>query len=243
MADFIVTGIVLNSIDYKEKDKLVKIFTAETGIISAVLKSVKNSNSKLKFAFQPFCFAQYELVKKGDFYTITQVNLLDSFFDIATNYDKFIAGQIMLKLCIDHLKQNYEAHDLFFDLINLLKELVYEDASIKLIILKFFLQLLNFGGYAKDFEECAECNNNLSFPIYFHNETGALVCKNCVNSDCIEFSKEQFAVYKMINNTNINKLHTLKLKPIIVDNLSILLKRVVENLLSVKIADFTNLTN
>lgn len=242
MADLIVTGIVLNSIDYKEKDKLVKIFTAETGIISAVLKGVKNNNSKLKYAFQPFCFAQFELAKKGEFYTITQVDLLDSFFDIATDYDKFIAGQIMLKICLNYLKQNFEAKELFFDLINLLKELVYEKNTTKLVLLKFFLQILNFSGYAKDFENCSECNDELKFPIYFHCETGALFCRNCSNSGCIEFSKEQFAVYKMINNSNIDKLHTLKLKSIIVDNLCILLRKVVENLLSINVPDFMNLS-
>ena len=76
MADLIVTAVVLNSIDYKEKDKLVKLFTAETGVISAVLKGVKSANSKLKFACQPFCFAEFELVKKGEFYTITQEKTL-----------------------------------------------------------------------------------------------------------------------------------------------------------------------
>ena len=103
------------------------------------------------------------------------------------------------------------------------------------------MQILNFSGYSKDFDTCADCNGNLIKSIYFHFETGALFCKNCSNSSCVEFSKEQFAVYKMVNNTNVDKLHTLKLKSVIIDNLSVLLKKVVENLLLINISDFSNL--
>ena len=44
MEDTKVKAIVLDSKDYKDKDKLVTLFTLENGLVSAVAKSVKSSN-------------------------------------------------------------------------------------------------------------------------------------------------------------------------------------------------------
>ena len=64
----IIKGIVLSSYDYKEKDKLVEIFSAEQGKIIAILKGCKAPSAKLKFAFQPFCFAEFSIIRSGKFY-------------------------------------------------------------------------------------------------------------------------------------------------------------------------------
>ena len=42
-----VRAIVLGGIDYKEKDKLINLFTLEHGIVSVVFRGVKASNAKL----------------------------------------------------------------------------------------------------------------------------------------------------------------------------------------------------
>ena len=75
-----VTGIVLNSIQYKEKDKLIHIFTVELGNITASLKGVVSAKAKLKFAGQPFCFAKFDLTKSHDFFVVKNVELIDNFF-------------------------------------------------------------------------------------------------------------------------------------------------------------------
>ena len=64
MNELKLKAIVLSSIDYSEKDKIIKLFSLEEGIISAVLKGVRSQNAKLKFASQPFCFADFNLIKK-----------------------------------------------------------------------------------------------------------------------------------------------------------------------------------
>ena len=87
MDEIIVTGIVLTSMPYKEKDKLIHLFSVELGNITAILKSVSSPKSKLKFAGQPFCLGKFELAKGHDFYVVKGVELIDSFFDISTDYD------------------------------------------------------------------------------------------------------------------------------------------------------------
>jgi hypothetical protein len=55
-----VTGIILNSMPYKEKDRLVHIFSVEIGNISAIFRGVESPRAKLKYASQPFCFAKFD---------------------------------------------------------------------------------------------------------------------------------------------------------------------------------------
>ena len=62
-------AIVLQSIDYKDNDKLLTLFSPTLGRITAGAKGVKKQKAKLSFAAQPFCFAEYVLAEKGGRYT------------------------------------------------------------------------------------------------------------------------------------------------------------------------------
>ena len=81
MEEFKVKGVVLASKDYKEKDILITLFTVELGKITAVLRGAKQSKAKLKYAGQPFCFADWILVKKGEYFYVTAVDLIDTFYE------------------------------------------------------------------------------------------------------------------------------------------------------------------
>ena len=81
MDDIEITGIVLSSMPYKEKDKLIHIFSIELGLITGILKGVATPKSKLKFAGQPFCFGKFDLTRSHDFYLVKGVK--------NSNYQKY----------------------------------------------------------------------------------------------------------------------------------------------------------
>ncbi|WP_394814988.1 DNA repair protein RecO, partial [Phocaeicola vulgatus] len=47
-------GIILFSRDYKEKDKLIKIFTESAGKVMFFAKGIHRANNPLQTAVQPF---------------------------------------------------------------------------------------------------------------------------------------------------------------------------------------------
>ena len=63
--EFKADALVLRAADWGEYDKIVTLFTAERGKLSAALKGVKRAGAKLKFAAQPFCFAEFVFVEKA----------------------------------------------------------------------------------------------------------------------------------------------------------------------------------
>ena len=58
-------ALLLRAADYGESDKMVTLLTADRGKIGAALKGVKKAGAKLRFAAQPFCFAEYQRIEKN----------------------------------------------------------------------------------------------------------------------------------------------------------------------------------
>ena len=92
MNDIKVNALMLRAVDYLENDKILTLLTAERGKITAGIKGVRKAGAKLKFAAQPFCFAEYVLAGRGGRYTVTQASEGESFYELRCNIDKFYAA-------------------------------------------------------------------------------------------------------------------------------------------------------
>ena len=207
----IVKGIVLSSCDFKEKDKLCQIFTVELGKITAILKSCKNSNAKLKFASQPFCFAEFSLVQIGKFYQIVDAKLIDSFFDLTNQLTTYYIAYFMLELVDVSIQQDEQNANLFILLINGLKYICYNKLPAYFVALKFCESILDNLGYRLDFKKCSNCHLPFTSKIFFDIETCEFVCNSCKNLECLEISNRAFACAKIIENTEFARLSTIKI--------------------------------
>ena len=90
--ELIVNAVMLKAIDYGENDKILTLLTAENGKITAGIKGVKKASAKLRFAAQPFCFAEYVLSQKGDRFTVINAAECESFYDLRTDIGKFYSA-------------------------------------------------------------------------------------------------------------------------------------------------------
>ena len=210
MDEFRVTGIVISSIDYKEKDKLVTLITLELGKITAVLKGVKNKNAKLKFAGQLFCFAQFLLVKRGEFHTIINAEQIESFYELTQNYSKFLVGQTMLEVSNIIMQPSIISETYFLQLLKLLRVLLDDNSNENIVLLKFLLQVLEQSGYGLNFAVCSECKMPLHDQVFFNFDLGYFTCKACAASYHYEFTKQQFQLLKIIHNASMEQLNTIK---------------------------------
>lgn len=210
MEEHKITGVVLTSIDYKEKDKLVEIFSAELGKITAVLKGCKGANAKLKFAFQPFCLAEFVVVKKGQYYSITNCYLIDSFFDLTKDYQAYSCGISMLEIVRLVVNQEEQEPKLLLLLINSLKAMTYDGYNHLIVLTKFILEVLKMIGYMLNFDTCSVCGGLFRNKVYLNLSTGALVCSSCMTLDSVELSKEEFNILKLINMSVKDNLKNLK---------------------------------
>ena len=205
----ICQGIVLNSQDYKEKDKLLTIFTLEYGKISAILKGCKNANAKLKFAFQPFCFAEFTIEDKG---VVSQAELKESFFELSMDYDRYLIGCKMLNLINQISLENNSNPALFVNFLKTLNLLInYEKINEKTIFAKFLLSVLDTQGYKLNFNSCACCGGKMLTSYHYDFSIGGIVCVGCKRSYSMPISKETFVAVRGLTMVDFSNIANLKI--------------------------------
>jgi DNA repair protein RecO (recombination protein O) len=204
------TGIILRTKDYREQDKLADIFTVEKGKLTATMRGVKKKDAKLKYASQPFCFGEYELVKSKDWYTVAGAEITDSFYDLSTEPDKFFLGYFFLEVVENGLHDGLANHGLFIELLTALKELAYSASDPMTVSIKYLLNALNALGYSQTAEKCAVCGNLSN--TYYDAENGGLNCGGCKSMSAVPLSKYDHNNLRFIHSATWKNLSTLKLK-------------------------------
>ena len=174
-------GIVLNKTEYKENDLIINLFTLEKGMITASLKGVKKAGAKLKFASEPFCFAEFLFSEKNGRRTITGASLNDSFYPLREDISKFFAGASILEFIRKFVKESVLAEDLFFLVVDKLKELAYGDKGAREVLSAFLADALKFSGYAINTDGCFCCGKDITGRVYFDPSSGGFLCEKCFN--------------------------------------------------------------
>ena len=173
-----MSGIVLGGISFGENDKILKIFTLEQGVVSAKIKGVKKAGAKLKFASEPFCFAEFIFSKNLDKRTVIGASLIDSFYPVREDIKKFFAGGTVLDFARRFYRESWvEAQD-FFNVINALKSISYGDNPLSALC-AFLISALDGAGIKLTLEGCFYCQTKIEGKVFFDYRAGAFLCEEC----------------------------------------------------------------
>ena len=201
-------AIVLGGVNVKEKDKIVKLFTLENGIISVSMKGVRGDKAKLKYAKELFCFGQYLLEPGKAGYVVTSVDVIDSFFGLSQDIEKYYEAcailDIVAKICVQPNPQ------LFLETIKALKTLCYDDVEKYYVIDKFLISTFESMGYNFIADKCSSCKATL-VNRFLNLEVGELVCTSCKSSTSLPVTNTCYSAIKILSNTDYEKLGTVKL--------------------------------
>ena len=208
-----VKGIVLNSKDYKESDKLLSILSLEKGKILVVAKGVKKAKSKFKAYAQPFCFANFELTgSKNGAYVLTGVNEIENFYSLTSNINKFEYAFCILEIAEKICKENVLYPRLFLEILKSLQALTDEEINEKTVLIKFILNLLNFEGVNINLNKCTSCKSVLVGDVFLDMQTCETLCTACKNTNCVKLEKSAFSTLKIISQNDYKSFKTIKLK-------------------------------
>ncbi|MBQ8295176.1 MAG: DNA repair protein RecO [Clostridia bacterium] len=160
-------AIVLQSIDYKDNDKLLTLFSPSLGKITAGIRGVKKPKAKLAFSAQPFCFAEYVLAEKGGRYTVTGAYLHESFFELRYDLLRFYAACAAAEVCRCILPEDAGYDGLFIGLIECLKALSLAEEDVAEPLIAFMLIALRESGYPLDLGYYEECDGDIGEQLWF----------------------------------------------------------------------------
>ncbi|MBQ9081396.1 MAG: DNA repair protein RecO [Clostridia bacterium] len=170
-------ALMLRAADYKDNDKILTLFAAGKGKITATCRGVKKAAAKLKFAAQPFCFAEYVLAERAGRYTVISAFLHDGFYALREDIQKFYAASAVLETCNLLLPEGLQSDGLFLCAVQTLGRMCEEDEGLPL--LTFLLNALSFAGYTLRLDGCANCGKPLSGRGYFSFTSGSFFCGEC----------------------------------------------------------------
>jgi len=206
MEEVKVKAIVLSSCDYREKDKIVNLFSLELGLVSIIIKNCRTSSYKLKFAYSPFSFAEFELLKRGEAFTLKNATIIENFFVLCEDYNKYIVASAILEILLKANKVYESNHILFINTLKILNNLAFEETNINLLLLKFLLGTLKVNGFRLNFKYCNSCNNNYLNKIFLNLFSGEFECGSCKSNYSVVVEKEIFELLKKINNLEVENL-------------------------------------
>lgn len=92
-----ITGIVIRSVDYGEKNKLVSIATAD-GILTAVAKGVRSANSKLKGFVGPLNFGEFGVTEGKAGFILSGASITESFLNCWSDPQRYAAAMLCLEI-------------------------------------------------------------------------------------------------------------------------------------------------
>ena len=93
-----VKGIILKTMDYKEKDKLMWVFTEELGKISVLCKGVRSQKSRFQSLVRPLLFGEFLLFKGKSLYSLNEGNIINSFSHLSTSLEMLTYGSYYVEL-------------------------------------------------------------------------------------------------------------------------------------------------
>ena len=188
-----LNGIVLGGVNYGENDKILSIFTLEKGTVSARIKGVKKAGAKLKFASEPFCFAEYVFMVNGLHRTVKTASLIDSYYPIREDIVKYFCAGTILEFLRKFLKEEIVSPEIFVLALDTLKELAYGDMLPEYITTRFLVHALQFTGYGlKISTSCSRCGCEKITRPYFNADSGNFTCGDCAVEGAREVKTSTF---------------------------------------------------
>ncbi len=195
--DFKADALLLRAVDYGEYDRIVTLLTAERGKIAATLKGVKKAGAKLRFAAQPFCFAEYVFAARGGRNVVTSASLYDGFFPLCEDVARYYAAAVVTGACDALALEGMQAGELLVAAVTALENICADDA---LALVRFLLRALAFAGYPVEAGACPVCGRLPAGRMRFSFPDGAFFCDGCL-PDAVPASEGTFAAIRAANGT------------------------------------------
>lgn len=173
-------GLVLRYADYKEADRVVFLLTPELGKLTVSARGVRKPKSRILAGAQLFCHADYLLFKLNETYTMSQVDLRESFFNIRNDIAKFAYATYIMNLTEESVSHNENTHIIYHLVLEALSLLACSEINVQDIAHAFEAKLIDILGYRPLLKDCCLCGRScISKKIIFSIADGGLVCENC----------------------------------------------------------------
>lgn len=169
--------IVLQAHNYKENDKMLRLFSQEWGKIDALARGCRKPTSSLIASCDVFCCADFGFNKSGDRYFVTQAVPKNNFFALRKNMNALMTAMLLIEVC-DKCVMYDEPNPRLFALLAGTLFALSEDVQAQKALPFFVFKLLDILGLRPILDECVLCGGTEHLSG-MNAHAGGVVCKNC----------------------------------------------------------------
>ena len=175
-----VKGLVIRTVDIKESDRLITIFTREMGTVSALARGARTLKSRKMAATMQFCYSSFVLYKQGEYYHIKEAELIESFYGIRDSLSGLaLASYITEVLCEVSVAEPEE--NLLRLCLNSLYAISENKYPLEKIKAAFEIRAASIIGFMPDVLSC-QCGEKHG-DFYFDIMGGGIRCYKCKNTE------------------------------------------------------------
>lgn len=172
-----VKGLVIRTVDIKESDRLITVFTEEMGLVSALARGARSLKSRQMSSTMQFCYGSFVLCKRGEHYWVKEASLIESFFGIRNSIEGLALAAYIAEVLSDIAVAQAEK-DLLRLSLNSLYAISERKHSLDKIKAAFEIRAASIIGFMPDVLSCSRCGEKLG-NFYFKIMDGTLFCYSC----------------------------------------------------------------
>lgn len=189
---FQTDGIVLKSHNLAESDRIVVLYTKQSGFIRGVAHGARRLKSKFGGSLEPFTLIAIAYSEKEgrDLVTISSTDIKHSLFGQASRPELLSAFGYLANL-MERFSPPHEPNERLFRLLTALTEaLGRSECDIEGATRYFEIWLLKLSGFLPDLRKCFRCNSQLGVTAVFQDSELRLFCFNCSAGRGLRISSE-----------------------------------------------------
>ncbi len=174
-----VEAVVLRHTDWGEADRLLWLYTRESGKIRAIAKGARKMRSRKAGHLEPFTRVNLLLAQGHDMPLVTQAETVDAYLSLREDLIRVAYASYVVELLDRFTYEEGDNLSLYRILIDTLARLNRE-AEPQLAIRYYEIRLLDLLGFRPQLFACARCSNDIQpEDQYFSAAEGGVLCPTC----------------------------------------------------------------
>ena len=180
-------GIVLRQRKIANNRRMIVLFTKQYGKLSAGTSINEKSRSRAALALRPFTYAEYDIFKGREAYSINSAQVNKSFYSIGEDIDRFMNASAFIEYLDSVLGEGVPAPKLFDLSLEFLQSVSECRSGAETLLYAFIVKTLGMLGVAPELGCCVSCgkspeNFGEGF-ARFSVSGGGIICPECAEEE------------------------------------------------------------
>ncbi len=213
-----VKGIVIKEADAGESGKRITVITEEHGKMLLSARGAKNAKSGIMAAAQLFSYGEFSLYEGRGFYSITQADVIESFYGIRNDIERLAYGAYILELTDRAAFAELENNNAFELLLRTLSVLSAGKRPARLTTVVYIIRLLKECGFMSD-TYCAECGEPLEQSAYYGETGDGMYCHNHAQNAPFKLGSGSLMAVKHVTQSPLKSIFSFTVSDYVLDEL------------------------